>query len=160
MINFCICAFMMIERLSASLPTVQEVVKKASVERPLTSPSMNGWLSQYADGVMKQVIENRVGYGWITQEEANQIDDGGIAVYDCSYMGWLAHVTIFGSQIGGKDGSFKGRVVDCANPASAETDGTRAFFEQGIIAEVDARIAKRFGFVGRGVRATVTLSSP
>ena len=106
---------------------------------PAPQPIMAGWVSQYADGVMEAVVENRVAWGHLSLAA---YDHTAIAVLECDRLGEVG--TIIWTN--GETESYI--VTDCANPAH---DGTLSWMEENrIVMEVSAETARRRGFEGAG----------
>lgn len=101
-------------------------------------PSVAGFLSQYAQGVMEPTIAARQEWGQLPLDLSGF--DGFIAVADCGLVGQTAYLSIEGGPwltVG---------IADC----SGHWHTTAWMREAKIIAEVGYRLAERFGFVGRG----------
>jgi len=105
----------------------------------------SGWASQYAPGRMEEVIRVRQTRATAMPLPADlPAVDGYIAVLDCAQIGQVWYLR-YGETVE----AFL--VVDCAGDAA-----TRAWMERnGILVEVDAQTAQRWGVVGRGARIEV-----
>lgn len=105
---------------------------------------ITGIASQYAPGVMEQVISTRqAGLARATLPAGLPPVAGYVAVIDCSRIGevvWLRPV--------GETGWEPFLVTDCANPA----DGSDVWMTQnGILVEVDYNTAVRWSTVSHGI---------
>lgn len=105
----------------------------------------SGWASQYAPGRMEEVIRVRQTRATAMPLPADlPAVDGYIAVLDCAQIGQVWYLR-YGETVE----AFL--VVDCAGDAA-----TRAWMERnGILVEVDAQTAQRWGVVGRGAQIEV-----
>jgi len=105
-----------------------------------------GTVSQYAPGLMGEVVANRLAWGHIGSTDGVRVFG---AVLHCDHIGRRGWVTW-------SDGTRERlMVVDCANPEHSATVQWMA--ENNVIVEVGYTTAERRGFVGRGVMATVEL---
>lgn len=105
-----------------------------------------GLASQYAPGVMEQVVENRQEWGQLPAILPRV--DGYIAVVDCDALGEVWLLRPAGGLVWERF-----LVVDCAGP-QLRPDGLTGgqwMERNGIIAEVGYPTAERWGTVGRGV---------
>ena len=109
-------------------------------------------ISQYSEGMMLQVIENRQsGNAWVSLPEVLPRTDGYIAVLDCAELEnvwWVEN----------PDGVWESMlIVDCAR----KNDGTPEWFlENNVAMEVDYQTAERWGTVGKLVKARWAKSCP
>ena len=100
---------------------------------------MSGWVSQYADGLMTEVVSNRVAWGHLS---ANAWDYTPIAVLECERLG-NTYTIVW------EDGAAEpAMVVDCANPDHVET--VDWMIDNAIVFEVGAQTARERGFFQRG----------
>jgi len=105
-----------------------------------------GWASQYAPGVMEQVIENRQRWGQLPATLPPV--DGHIAAVRCSALGEVWWLRPQGTRAWGQF-----LVVDCAGPQLRPDGKTGGQWmkENNIIAEVGYETVKWWGVAGRGV---------
>jgi len=110
------------------------------------------WCSQYAPGVMQEVIANRQAWGQIPDDLSAW--DGFVAVPDCDDIGQTYYIR----QHNSTDRRWlRVLAVDCANKTDRQgAEDARSGYEwmrdNNIAFEVDYATAVAWGMVGRGVR--------
>ena len=113
---------------------------------------LSGGASQYAPGVMAQVIANRqAGLAAPTLPAELPSVDGFIAVVDCAEIGNIWYVRP-------PDGDWERHLVaDCAGP-ELRTDGLTGgewMRANNILIEISASTAEGWGVAGRGIKVEV-----
>lgn len=104
---------------------------------------IHGSLSQYAPGVMEATIAARQDWGQLPYDLSGFA--GAIAVLDCDRIGETAYLSIDGGEW------LPVIIADCSGHAHT----TAWMREAGILGEVNYGLAERFGFVGRGIGASI-----
>ena len=116
---------------------------RPTVERDTDALVQTGYVSQFAPGVMQEVVGNRISFGQITQSQLDQYGMNTVAVYSCS---WVGSTVLLVWSNGDREVHL---VADCVNPIHWHDVNAIDFWEQ-VVVEVSAETAERRGFRNRG----------
>ena len=108
----------------------------------------DGWVSQYAPGLMDRVVEQRMEWGQMPTDVWDY--DIRTAVLDCAYIGYVGSVLWHDTHT-----TESVIVTDCACRCHPTT--INWFTRDDIIIEVDYETAERHDFVGRGGKKVTVL---